>query len=161
MESEEYFVAAPAGKTAARRPDAAALAGLGMRCGAFLLDYILTLLIPALTLVAAVYIKRRWQAPFAAGVLVAIGYIATAALIFFNFAYLYVLEGQSFGKRLIGIRVVRTDGKPIDYQTALLRHLAGYPLSVLCLMLGALWVLWDSKQQGWHDKLAKTIVVKD
>ncbi len=161
MESEDHFDAAPAGKTEGGRHGTASLAGLGMRCGAFLFDYIFTLLIPALTLVVAVYIKRRWQAPFAANVLVTIGYLATAALIFFNFVYLYVLDGQSFGKRLIGIRVVRTDGKPIGYQTALLRHFAGYPLSVLCLMLGALWALWDSKQQGWHDKLAKTIVVKD
>ena len=161
MESEDYFVAAPAGGAGRGRQSTASLAGLGMRCAAFLFDYILTLLIPALTLVVAVYIKRRWQAPFAAGVLVTIGYLATAALIFFNFVYLYVLDGQSFGKRLIGIRVVRTDGRPIDYQTALLRHVVGYPLSVLCLMLGAFWALWDPKQQGWHDKLAKTIVVKD
>jgi uncharacterized RDD family membrane protein YckC len=27
--------------------------------------------------------------------------------------------------------------------------------------LGFLWALWDNKQQGWHDKLAGTLVVKD
>jgi uncharacterized RDD family membrane protein YckC len=156
MESEDYFVAHPPPS-----PAEASEAGLALRCAAFLFDYILTLLIPALTLVTAVYIKRQWQAPGVAGGIVIVGYLAAAALIFFNFGYLYVLDGRSFGKRLIGIRVVRTDGRPLDYQTALLRHLVGYPLSVLCLMLGALWALWDPKQQTWHDKLAKTIVIRD
>jgi uncharacterized RDD family membrane protein YckC len=36
----------------------------------------------------------------------------------------------------------------------------GYTLNTLIMMLGWLWALWDSNQQGWHDKLAKTIVVK-
>jgi uncharacterized RDD family membrane protein YckC len=56
---------------------------------------------------------------------------------------------------------VRVDGRPLNYRTALLRHLVGYPLAVFCLMLGALWVLWDPRQQGWHDKLAGTMVVRD
>jgi uncharacterized RDD family membrane protein YckC len=72
-----------------------------------------------------------------------------------------VQEGQSFGKRMIGLRVVRLDGAPMDYQTALIRHIIGYPLSLLFFGMGLLWVLWDPKQQGWHDKLAKTIVVKE
>lgn len=164
MHTEEYFAASV--HRTPRQPGNVArewgeAAPLGMRCGAFLFDYIITLLIPALTLVVAVYIKRRWQAPFAGNVIVTIGYLATAALIFFNFVYLSVLDGQSFGKRLIGLRVVRVDGRPLNYRTALLRHLVGYPLAVFCLMLGALWVLWDPRQQGWHDKLAGTMVVRD
>jgi uncharacterized RDD family membrane protein YckC len=160
MESADYLAAAPAQNAVRGRYDDASLAGWGARCGAFLFDYILTLLIPALTLVLAVYIKRRWQAPGAANVIVALGYLAAAALVFFNFVYFYVLDGQSFGKRLIGLRVVRTDGAPINYKTAALRHIAGYPLSFLGLGLGIVSILWDARQQGWHDKLAKTIVVK-
>ncbi|MGH9854132.1 MAG: RDD family protein [Blastocatellia bacterium] len=132
-----------------------------MRCSAFLLDYILTLLVPAVALVLAVYVKRRWMAPTAANVIVIIGYLATAVVIFFNYIHFYMRRGQSFGKRFVGIRVVRTDGAPIDYQTAVLRHVVGYPLSVMFFGLGIVWMLWDRKQQGWHDKLAKTVVVKD
>lgn len=154
MESSEYFASG-------REYNESSLAGLGLRCSAFLLDYILTLLIPAVTLVLAVYIKRRWMDSSAATTVVAIGYLATAVVIFFNYVYFYARRGQSFGKRFVGIRVIRTDGEPIDYQTAVLRHIVGYPLAVLFFGLGMLWMLVDGKRQGWHDKLAKTIVVRD
>ncbi len=137
------------------------MASLGLRCGAFLIDYILTLLIPAVTLILAVYIKRQWFANTFSFVLVIIGYLATAALIYFNLIYFYVHNGQSLGKSFIGLRVVRQDGAPIDYRTAIIRHIVGYPLSVFCLGMGFLWMFWDQKQQGWHDKLAKTLVIKD
>src|SRR5215475_6700927 len=131
------------------------------RCSAFLLDYILTLLAPALTLVLAVYVKRRWGFSTTSTLIVVVGYLATAVVIFFNYVYSYMRRGQSFGKHFIGVRVVRTDGRPIDYQTAVLRHIVGYPLSILFLGLGIVWMLWDRRRQGWHDKLARTIVVRD
>ena len=159
MKSREYFTA-ESRPSAGREDGRGAPANLGLRCSAFLLDYILTLLIPALTLVLAVYVKRRWMAPFEADVIVMLGDLATGGVIFINYFYFYVRYGQSFGKRFIGLRVVRTDGEPLDYKTAVLRHLAGYPLSVLFFGLGLLWVLWDGRHQGWHDKLAKTVVVK-
>src|SRR5262245_2176635 len=137
------------------------LADWRSRCSAFLLDYILTLLAPALTLVLAVYVKRRWASPTAASAIMVLGYLATAVVIFFNYVHFYVRRGQSFGKRFIGVRVVRTDGRPIDYQTAVLRHIVGYPLSILFFGLGIVWMLWDGRRQAWHDKLAKTIVVRD
>lgn len=137
------------------------LADWRLRCSAFLLDYILTLLAPALTLVLAVYIKRRGASQTAATAVVVIGYLTTAFVIFFNYIHFYLRRGQSFGKRFIGVRVVRIDGRPIDYQTAVLRHIVGYPLSLLFFGLGIVWVLWDRRRQGWHDKLAKTVVVRD
>lgn len=137
------------------------LASLGLRIGAFLIDYILTMLILAIPLVIAVYLKRRLQATTAANVVVTIGYLATAGALAFNLIYSCAKNGKSFGKTFIGLRVVRLDGKPMDYQTALVRHLIGYPVSLICFGLGFLWMFWDGKQQGWHDKLAKTIVVKD
>jgi len=36
----------------------------------------------------------------------------------------------------------------------------GYFVAVLPLGLGILWVAWDKKKQGWHDKMAKTLVVE-
>lgn len=157
----EYFVLAPNERTGRVRAAHAELAGIGARCSAMLLDYILTLLLPALTLVIGVYIKRRWLSPSVANAIVLIGYIATAALLFFNLVYFYVQDGQSFGKRFLGLRVVRADGGPLDYKTALLRNVVGYGIGLLSLLLGFLWALWDGRRQGWHDKLAGTIVVKE
>ncbi|MBI1764052.1 MAG: RDD family protein [Acidobacteria bacterium] len=138
-----------------------ALASIGLRCGAFLLDYILTLLVLALTVLVAYYLKRRWELPEAANVILLIGYLLTAIVLFLNLVYYAEPEGQTFGKRFIGIRVIRTDGRPLDFRALALRHFVGYPLALLCGGLGLLWALWDAKQQGWHDKLAGTLVVKE
>jgi uncharacterized RDD family membrane protein YckC len=40
----------------------------------------------------------------------------------------------------------------------IIRYL-GYILSILPLGLGFLWILIDKRNQGWHDKLANTVVV--
>jgi uncharacterized RDD family membrane protein YckC len=161
MGSGDYFIAGSELKKSRPRDGMARPASFKQRSGAFLFDYILTLLIPALALIVAGYVKRRWQSPETANIIMAIGYLLTAGLMFLNFVFLYVQGGQSFGKRLIGIRVMRVNGSPVDYQTAILRHILGYPLSFLGLGLGMLWPIWDSKRQGWHDKLANTVVIVD
>jgi uncharacterized RDD family membrane protein YckC len=137
------------------------LASLGLRASAFLLDYILTMLIPAITVMLAVYFKRRWGALGLANFTLLLGYLTAAAWIIFNSVILCVRDGQTFGKRFIGIRILRLDGGPLDYRTAILRHLVGYPLGLLCFGFGFWWALWDRRQQGWHDKIAKTLVVKE
>ncbi|NOY62886.1 MAG: RDD family protein [Gammaproteobacteria bacterium] len=65
------------------------------------------------------------------------------------------------GKLLMGCHVVdaRT-GAPLSTGQALLRYF-GYYLSALPLGLGFLWVGWDKRKQGFHDKLAKTVVVME
>ncbi len=68
-------------------------------------------------------------------------------------------DGQTLGNKLLAIKVVREDGKPLDVATAVIRYI-GYIISGFVLNLGFLWVIWDKKKQGWHDKMAKTVVVK-
>ena len=137
------------------------LASIGLRCGAFLLDYILTLLVLALTVLLAYFVKRRLSLAEGANVVLLIGYLFTAAVLFLNLVYFAERTGQSFGKRFIGIRIVRADGRRPDFRDLALRHFVGYPLALLCFGLGVLWMIWDRKQQGWHDKLSGTLVVKE
>jgi uncharacterized RDD family membrane protein YckC len=66
--------------------------------------------------------------------------------------------GATVGMLALQIRVVRADGQPLSALTGLMRY-AGYLLSIIALFLGLLWVLWDREKQGWHDKLAGTVVV--
>lgn len=76
------------------------------------------------------------------------------------FVYFWTQKnGQTLGHKVLGIRVVREDGKPIDIPTALIRYV-GYIVSGIVIGLGFFWVIWDPKKQGWHDKMAGTIVVK-
>jgi len=64
------------------------------------------------------------------------------------------------GKMLISARIVdaRTGGKPSTGQ-AILRYL-GYFVSTIPFGLGLLWVGLDPRKQGWHDKIAGTVVVR-
>lgn len=48
--------------------------------------------------------------------------------------------------------------KPRPWQL-LVRYIGYYP-SLLLFGLGFLWILWDPKKQGWHDKMARTVVIR-
>jgi len=65
------------------------------------------------------------------------------------------------GKLLLGCRIVdaRSGGRPQFWQ--LLVRLFGYVLSAAPAGLGFFWMFWDARRQGWHDKLARTLVVDD
>lgn len=69
----------------------------------------------------------------------------------------WLLAGQTPGKRVMGLRILRSDGRRLRFGNALRREI-GYILSGI-LFLGYLWILFDSRRQGFHDKLAGTIVV--
>jgi uncharacterized RDD family membrane protein YckC len=79
------------------------------------------------------------------------------------FVYLVLFDGgrrgATPGKRIVGIRVAdaRTGG-PLGYRRALIRRL-GYYLGGLVLYIGWLWLLFDSRRQAWHDKVAGSVVV--
>lgn len=68
-------------------------------------------------------------------------------------------NGQTPGKMLMKIRVIKVDGSEINEVDAVMRYV-GYLINSPVLMLGWLWAFWDPNQQGWHDKLARTYVVK-
>jgi uncharacterized RDD family membrane protein YckC len=69
----------------------------------------------------------------------------------------WLLAGQTLGKRVIGVRILRSDGTRLHFGNALRREI-GYVVSGI-LFLGFLWILFDNRRQGFHDKLAGTIVV--
>jgi uncharacterized RDD family membrane protein YckC len=69
----------------------------------------------------------------------------------------WMLAGQTLGKWIMGVRVVRTNGQRMSFWAALRRQI-GYVISAI-LFLGYLWILFDNRRQGFHDKLAGTFVV--
>jgi uncharacterized RDD family membrane protein YckC len=87
----------------------------------------------------------------------------TGAIVFPLFILAYhvlflTFVGQTPGKALIGLRVVRRSGKRLSYLHSLIRTLA-YILSALPFGLGFIWVLFDEKRQAWHDKLVGSLVI--
>ena len=75
------------------------------------------------------------------------------------FAGLWAWRGTTIGGIVVGLKVARTDGKPLTFPVALVRSLAA-AFSVFVLFLGYLWMAWDPEKQGWHDKIAGTVVLR-
>jgi len=69
-------------------------------------------------------------------------------------------RGRTPGKRLLSIRIVRLDGKPLGYWVSFERF-GGYAASLFTGFEGFLRILWDPNRQGLEDKLAETVVVID
>ena len=63
------------------------------------------------------------------------------------------------GGIVLNLKVVRYDGRPVDFAVSLVRAL-GAAFSVVVFFLGFLWIAFDREKQGWHDKIAGTVVVR-
>jgi uncharacterized RDD family membrane protein YckC len=72
----------------------------------------------------------------------------------------WILKSATPGKMLFQMRIVDAETfQPVPPARLLARYLA-YFVSILPLGLGLLWVAWDKKKQGWHDKIARTVIVR-
>lgn len=72
----------------------------------------------------------------------------------------WVYKSATPGKMVIKAQIVdaKTGNKP-SVKQSVIRYL-GYFVSTIPFGLGLMWVGWDKRKQGWHDKLANTVVVK-
>lgn len=84
---------------------------------------------------------------------------AIAATVPFLYQFIFLaLVGQTAGKIVMGIRVLRKDGEAMSLRIVFQRILFYY-ITALPIFAGFFWVLLDNKRRGWHDHLAGTIVV--
>jgi uncharacterized RDD family membrane protein YckC len=74
-------------------------------------------------------------------------------------AVMWKLRGSTIGGIVFDLRVVRLDGRPIDWETAIVRALGCF-LSLAVAGLGFFWIAFDRGKQAWHDKIAGTTVVR-
>jgi uncharacterized RDD family membrane protein YckC len=75
------------------------------------------------------------------------------------FAGMWTWKQTTIGGIVLGLKVARLDGKPVTFAVAIVRSLAA-GFSIFVLFLGFLWIAWDQDKQGWHDKIAGTVVLK-
>jgi uncharacterized RDD family membrane protein YckC len=69
-------------------------------------------------------------------------------------------RGQSPGMIPFNMRIVMADdGSKVDVVRSLLRYV-GLIISFAVLFIGVIWVGFDKRKQGWHDKIAGTVVVR-
>jgi uncharacterized RDD family membrane protein YckC len=136
------------------------------RCIAFLIDIV----VMVLACMFATYLIQ-WTAAFFQLDRLAIGQKMTnwgsrAVVILITVLYLplsWTLTGQSVGKALLGLRIVRNDPRrPTLVKLSLMRSMvraSGYWLSLLPLGLGLLMAVFDEQHRTLHDRLAGTRVV--
>jgi uncharacterized RDD family membrane protein YckC len=122
-----------------------------------------------------VWVAATASVPDESGGFAALGlFLVTPTLAMGTYAFLLVRRGkrngQTVGKRLLGVRVVQTDGRRITTGRALLREVVGkeFVFGLLSLMLlgiplllNYLWPLWDDEKRALHDRLAGTFVARN
>lgn len=132
-------------------------AGFWSRVGATLIDTVI-LMIVSVPLLLAFYGTSYWEnTSFVAGPAdFFISYVLPAVAVIL----LWIKLSATPGKMAIGATIVdaRTGGKPTNGRF-LIRYL-GYFVSTIPLFLGLIWVGIDPRKQGWHDKMAGTVVVR-
>lgn len=141
----------------ADKQDSTPYAGFGIRVCAAVLDLILFLFL-AVPLLYAIHGRAYFQS----------GVSDRGAVDFLNMfvlpnllvPLLWLLWSATPGKLAVSIKIAdaETGRKPRLRQVVI--RLLGYYLSALPLGLGFLWILVDRRKQGWHDKLAGTVVIR-
>ena len=72
----------------------------------------------------------------------------------------WVYRSATPGKMALKLQVLSAEtGEPLSTEKAMLRYIAYYA-SILPVFLGFIWIAFSSKKQGWHDLIAKTVVVR-
>lgn len=81
--------------------------------------------------------------------------LPAAAIIIF-----WLTKQATPGKMVFGARVVDAQtGGPLSVGQSIGRYL-GYYVAMLPFFLGFFWIGFDPRKQGWHDKLAGTVVIR-
>jgi hypothetical protein len=73
--------------------------------------------------------------------------------------FLTVLNGQTPGKKAMGIRVVLITNRPLSWWASFER-VGGYAAGLATGLLGFAQIFWDANRQAIHDKVSETVVIK-
>jgi len=133
--------------------------GYWMRLLAFFIDSLILTVIIALILIAIFgrdYIQLSMQGKTLwADILFQAVLPAVAAILFWRY------RGATPGKMLISARIVDANTYGAPSTGKLIGRYFAYLVSIIPIFLGFLWIAFDRRKQGWHDKLAGTAVVYD
>ncbi len=132
-------------------------AGFWIRVGASIIDSIFMILItfPFLSLI---YGADYWMSEmFVMGIwdfLISYVFPMIAVILF------WLYKSATPGKMIVGIEVISLGyTRKLSIGQSVGRYFAYFP-SMIVLFLGFIWVAFDKRKQGWHDKLSNTAVVR-
>jgi uncharacterized RDD family membrane protein YckC len=141
------------------KPDDYEYAGFWLRFVAFFIDSMLIGLItvPLLMSIYGVgYLTDETRGWFGGTAEVLISYVLPAVLTIVFWRY----KQATPGKMLLSMRIVDAETlEPMTMGQSIGRYFAYIP-AFMVFFLGLFWIGWDSRKQGWHDKLARTVVIR-
>ncbi|WP_369150574.1 RDD family protein [Candidatus Thiodubiliella endoseptemdiera] len=131
-------------------------AGFWIRVGASLID-VLLLSIIILPLTIMIYGDLTWEGQ---GVILgSADFLINYTLPFIATILFWFYKSATPGKMALNIKIVDADtGGKLNFGQSIGRYFAYIP-AMLIFMLGIIWVAFDKRKQGWHDKLSKTVVI--
>ncbi|HEX6285563.1 MAG TPA: RDD family protein [Pyrinomonadaceae bacterium] len=130
-----------------------------LRCGAFLIDYIVLVLLVVLGTLFARMLGGGAREAGNSAETAAIALAIVVALL--NLGVLPGLTGLTLGKWATGLRIQRSETGNPGIGRALLRHFVGYPISFVTLGIGFLMAAATVHGRGLHDMIAGTVVVRE
>lgn len=136
-------------------------AGFWVRLAASVVDTLLVMLLTIPMLISYYGFETYWLAA-QNGDFLGLGEIIISWLLPFGATIAFWIKKQGTpGKILFSLKVLdEKTGQPLTLQQSIIRYL-GYFVSTIGLLLGFIWIAFDAKKQGWHDKMAGTVVVRD
>lgn len=129
------------------------LAGLVERAAASIIDGFLLILLLTIILLAFTQLAGGMPAHIHQ-------FVNLAAPVAYHWYFWTRRDGQTPGKFALGIRVIKSDGTALSDTDAAIRAI-GYNVSAMLFGLGFVWALLDKNNQTWHDKLARSYVVRN
>ena len=137
-------------------PPSAESAGLFRRLAAMVYEAFLLLALWFLSTAVLVALNGGEALPPLMAQLILLPFIFIVSCTFYSWFWIH--SGQTLGMKTWKIRLVSEQGKAVDLKQSLLRILAAL-LSISCLGLGYIWLLFDKRRCTWHDHLSRTRVI--
>ena len=140
-------------------------AGFWIRLAAWVVDLACLFLVTIALVLAAlitIYLGGKFGGEINDQVMALAGYSSAAIVMLSGVVYFTIFVGscgQTPGKMLFGLKIVRSDGQEMTYGRALLRSLC-FLLSLLLFSVGFLMIACTRQKRGLHDMLAGTSVIR-
>lgn len=134
-------------------------AGFWVRIGAAIIDSILMMLI-TVPLIVSIYGWSYFGEENTSIIAGPADFLITWVLPAIAVIAFWITKQATPGKMAVSAKIVdATTGRPASTAQLVGRYFA-YFVSMIPLFLGVIWVAFDKRKQGWHDKLAGTVVIK-
>ena len=129
-----------------------------LRCGAAVIDYLLLILIPVCGLLLSRFLGNDGTR-LVNSEINNFAWLLAILVAICNTVLLPAVVGQSVGKMVTGLRIVRLNGESANTGTIVIRQVLGYFLTLLTGGLGFFFSVFSVRGRALHDYLSETVVV--